>query len=59
MIAVKSAVAARMRHPDATLHTALIAAGRSGAPALQLRERIDALTLSPMPAMPVSQTSGD
>lgn len=48
-----------MRHPDATLHTALIAAGRSGAPALQLRERIDALTLSPMPAMPVSQTSGD
>lgn len=43
----------------ATLHTALIASGRSGAPALQLRDRIDALTLSPMPAMPVSQTSGD
>lgn len=43
----------------ATLHTALIAAGRSGAPALQLRERIDALIGTAMPAQPIAQIDGD
>lgn len=43
----------------ATLHTTLIADGRNGTPALELRKRIDALTLSPMPAMPVAQIDGD
>lgn len=43
----------------ATLHTALIAAGRSGAPALQLRERIDTLIGTAMPARPIAQIDGD
>lgn len=43
----------------ATLHTALIAAGRSGAPALQLRERIDTLIGTAMPAQPIAQIDGD
>lgn len=43
----------------ATLHTALIAAGRSGAPALQLRERIDTLIGTAMPAQPIAQIGGD
>lgn len=43
----------------ATLHTALIAAGRSGGPALQLRERIDTLIGTAMPAQPIAQIDGD
>lgn len=43
----------------ATLHTALVAGGRSGAPALQLRERIDALITLPTHPMPIAQIDGD
>lgn len=43
----------------ALLHTLQVASGQSGDKALRLRDRIDAMTVSPSPPVPVSQTEGD
>ena len=43
----------------ATLHTAMIAAGRDGSQPLALRARIDALITPPAMALPISQNTGD